>query len=206
MAEGFSTDYQKSSRGGGDRRQQRGKSAGRNERRASTADRRHANNRQYATFFLGDHFFGVGALTVQEILIPQQMTAVPLAPSVIAGLINLRGEIVTVMDLRTRLGFPPRPEGLQIMSVVVRTADGLITLLVDQIGDVIEVRPDLFEPPPKTLNDELLSVVEGVYKLQDKILLVLNSESVAQVPGSTVRIMEKVGSSTIKDKNNPDIA
>ncbi|MBI3605292.1 MAG: chemotaxis protein CheW [Nitrospirae bacterium] len=164
------------------RRQESGLPAG-EERRTARADRRHANNRQYVTFYLGDHFFGVEAVKVQEILIPGPMTAVPLAPSMIAGLINLRGEIVTVMDLRRRLEFPPRPEGLERMSVVVQTTDGLITLMVDRIGEVIEVGPDLFEPPPKNLDAGFLSVVEGVYKLKDEILLVLNSEAVAEVTG-----------------------
>lgn len=153
------------------------------ERRRATADRRHENNRQYATFFLDDHFLGVEVEKVQEILNVQDMTRVPLAPPVIAGLINLRGHIVTAIDLRTRLGFPPRPPGLWTKSLVVLTMDGPVDLLVDQIGDVIEVLPDLFESAPETLDEQFGSVIDGVYKLKERLLLVLNIDSIVQVAG-----------------------
>lgn len=156
------------------------------ERRATTADRRHGNNRQYATFFLEDHFLGVEVEKVQEILTVQQMTRVPLSSPMVAGLINLRGQIVTAIDLRIRLGFPACPDGIQAMSLVILTQDGPVNLMVDLIGDVIEVRPDLFEPPPNTLVEELRSVVNGVYKLKDRLLLALDTEAVTQVPESMV--------------------
>ncbi len=150
------------------------------ERRSATADRRHEKNRQYATFFLDDHFLGVEVEKVQEILNVQDMTRVPLAPPVIAGLINLRGHIVTAIDLRTKLGFASRPEGLWTKSLVVLTADGPVDLLVDQIGDVIEVLPDLFESCPETLDEQFGSVIDGVYKLKERLLLVLNIDSIVQ--------------------------
>lgn len=153
------------------------------DRRAATADRRHTENLQYVTFYLSGHYFGVEVLNVQEVLTPQEMTLVPLAPPVVAGLINLRGDIVTAIDLRTRLGFPPRPADRRPMSVVIRTSDGPVNLLVDEIGDVIEVRPDLFEPPPKTLDGPMASVIEGVYKLTDRLLLILDNDAAARVAG-----------------------
>lgn len=151
------------------------------ERRAATADRRHTNNRNYATFFLSDHFFGVEVEKVQEVFTVREMTRVPLAPPVIAGLINLRGQIIMAICLRTRLGFSGRSDGMQVMNVVVRTESGAVDLLVDQIGDVIEVYPDLFEPPPKTLDGRLEGIVEGVYKLEERLLLALDTEAVVKV-------------------------
>lgn len=156
------------------------------ERRMTTSDRRHENNRQYATFLLEDHLLGIEVENVQEILSVQGMTNVPLAPAMIAGLINLRGEIVTALDLRIRLGFPERPVDLQPMNLIVRTPDGLVDLLVDQIGDVIELLPDLFEPPPETLDRRLLEVTDGIYKLKEQLLLALNTERVTHILGSAV--------------------
>jgi purine-binding chemotaxis protein CheW len=153
------------------------------ERRNSTFDRRHENNRQYTTFYLDDHYFGIEVLKVQEVLTTQEMTAVPLAPSDIAGLINLRGQIVMALDLRGRLGFPPRGDRKEGMNVIIQTSEEPVSLLVDRIGDVIEVFRDLFEPPPGSLDQALLSVVEGVYKLKNQLLLVLSVEKLIQQDG-----------------------
>lgn len=157
------------------------------ERRVAKADRRRENNRMYATFFIENHLFGVEVENVQEVFTAQEITPVPLAPPIIAGLINLRGEIVTALDLRNRLGFPPRPAGMEAMSVVVRTAEGLVNLLVDQIGDVIEVLPTLFEPPPETVDPQMASALNGVYKLEDRLFLGLNIEEVVRGVGSAMK-------------------
>lgn len=115
-------------------------------------------------------------LEVQEVIRWQQMTRVPLAPPAVSGLINLRGQIVTAVDLRRRLGFPDRAMSLQPMNVVVRTADGVVSLLVDEIGDVVEVTAEMFEPPPETLDEGTRALVRGVYKLPGRLLLVLDTE------------------------------
>lgn len=165
----------------GERRQPHQGLPGEIERRLSRVDRRRENNRQYATFYVAGHFLGVEVEKVQEVFSTQEITSVPLSSPVVAGLINLRGEIVTAMDLRARLGFPTFPEGAQAMSVVVRTPDGPINLLVDQIGDVIEAASNLFEPPPETLNSRLGSVVEGVYKLEGGLFLALDINEVVKI-------------------------
>jgi purine-binding chemotaxis protein CheW len=103
------------------------------------------------------------------------MTAVPLAPKMVHGLINLRGQIVTAIDLRSRLEMPPLAEGQLPMNVVVRTEDGAVSLLVDEIGDVIEIDGDNFEPPPETLHGVARDLVDGVYKLKERLLLLLNT-------------------------------
>ncbi len=107
---------------------------------------------QLSTFFVADLFFGVDVLRVQEVLRFQQMTHVPQAPDVIEGLINLRGQIVTAIDLRRRLGLPPRTGGQVPTNMVIRTDDGAVSLLVDEIGDVLDVDAATYERPPENLD------------------------------------------------------
>jgi purine-binding chemotaxis protein CheW len=108
-----------------------------------------AAEQQFCTFFLDSLFLGVEVQRVQEVLRQQEMTQVPLAPAVVRGLINLRGQIVTAIDLRRRLELPSAPARTPAMNVVVRTDDGAVSLLVDEIGDVIKFRMTTFEPPPR---------------------------------------------------------
>jgi len=131
---------------------------------------------RFATFFVADLFFGVDVLRVQEVLHFQQMTRVPQAPEVIEGLINLRGQIVTAIDMRRRLALQPRNSGQVPMNVVVRNWDGAVSLLVDEIGDVLDVDPATYEPPPENLDPVASEFVRGVYKLRDRLLLVLDVE------------------------------
>jgi purine-binding chemotaxis protein CheW len=134
------------------------------------------NSKQYCTFFLNGLYFGVEVLNVQEVLRYQQMTRVPLAPVTVQGLINLRGQIVTAIDLRHRLELPARATGVLPMNVVVRSEDGAVSLLVDEIGDVVEIEEDIFEAPPETLKGVARDLIQGVYKLKERLLLVLNTE------------------------------
>ena len=140
-----------------------------------------AETNQFCTFFLDDLFFGVDVLSVQEVLRYQEMTQVPLAPSVICGLINLRGQIVTALDLRHRLHLPERPAGQLPMNVIVRTDDGAVSLLVDEIGDVLEVTDDAFESPPETIHGVARELIRGVYKLEGNLLLILDTEKAVAV-------------------------
>lgn len=140
-----------------------------------------AEVRQYSTFFIEDLFFGVDVLRVQEVIKYQQMTKVPLASKVVEGLINLRGQIVTAIDLRRRLEMPERPDGQQPMNVVIRTNDGAVSLLVDSIGDVLELTEGTLEPPPPTVNGVTRELVTEVHKLDDQLLLVLDTDRVIAV-------------------------
>ncbi len=133
-----------------------------------------SDTRQFSTFHLADLFLGVEVTRVQEVIRYQPMTRVPLAPPVVHGLINLRGQIVTAIDLRRRLGLEARAEDRRPMNVVVRTPDGPVSLLVDEIGDVLELRSDLMERPPATLKNEAAQLTSAVYKLDDRLLLVLD--------------------------------
>jgi purine-binding chemotaxis protein CheW len=140
------------------------------------------DSKQYATFFLNNLFLGVEVLRVQEVIRYQEMTRVPLAPSMIQGLINLRGQIVTAIDLRRRFEFPALAEGQLPMNVVVRTDDGAVSLLVDEIGDVVEIEDDSYERPPETLKGVARELVTGVYKLKERLLLVLDTERTVSLP------------------------
>ena len=139
------------------------------------------NNQQFCTFFLDRLFFGVPVEKVQEIIRYQYMTRVPLAPTEVGGLINLRGQIVTAIELRQRLELPPRPREQDPLNVVVCTRDETVSLLVDEIGDVLEVTEDLFERPPDTLTGKVRELIRGAYKLQDSLLLILDVEKVVNV-------------------------
>jgi purine-binding chemotaxis protein CheW len=137
--------------------------------------------RLYATMRLGDMTCGVDALVVQEVLRHQHMTRVPLAPSDVSGLINLRGQVVTAIDLRQRLGLPPRDADQESMNLVVWTDDGAVSLLVDSIGDVVSVDEDLLEPPPGTLEPQAAALVTGVFKMDGDLLLTLDIELACRV-------------------------
>lgn len=141
------------------------------------------DSKQFATFFLNGLFFGVEVLRVQEVIRYQTMTRVPIAPAMIEGLINLRGQIVTAIDLRRRLDLPARPAGQLPMNVVVRSEDGAVSLLVDEIGDVLEVQDDAYERPPETLTGVARELVRGVFKLPERLLLVLDTEKAVRLPG-----------------------
>ena len=138
--------------------------------------------KQLCTFMLGDQFFAVDALTVQELIRQQPMTRVPMAPASVRGLINLRGQIVTAIDLRSRLGLPPADCQNKPMNVVIRGDDGAVSLLVDQIGDVIEADDSNFEEPPDTLSSSQRELILGAYKLADRLLMLLDWQEAVQLP------------------------
>jgi purine-binding chemotaxis protein CheW len=137
--------------------------------------------KQFCTFYLQGLFFGIEVEKVQEVIRYQGMTEVPLAANVIAGLINLRGQIVTAIDLRKRLGLPSREAGEVPVNVVVRADGGAVSLLVDEIGDVVEVDEKMFEAAPSTLKGQSRELLTGVFKLKDKLLLALDTEKALDV-------------------------
>ena len=140
-----------------------------------------AQTSQFCTFYLNKLLFGVELKGVQEVIHSLDMTKVPLAPAMVSGLINLRGQIVTAVDLRCRLELEPAPPGMLAMNVVVRSEDGSVSLLVDEIGDVVEVEETTFEPPPETLHGSVRTVILGVHKLKDRLMLMLDIEKACQM-------------------------
>jgi purine-binding chemotaxis protein CheW len=142
-----------------------------------------ADEHQYCTFYVAGLYCGLDVLQVQEIIRYQEMTRVPLASAVVKGLINLRGQIVTAIDLRRRLELKDRPAGEQPLNVVVHTDDGAVSLLVDEIGDVLTVPEKAFERPPETLKGTARELIRGAYKLDGQLLLILDTERTVNLTG-----------------------
>lgn len=132
-----------------------------------------AKKSQLCTFRLGELLFGVDVRYVQEVIRYQEMTAVPLAPRCIRGLINLRGQIVTAVDMRLRLGLADSNDSLP-MNVVVRSGDGVVSLLVDEIGDVLQPESSTLERVPDTVTPSLREILDGIHKLESELLLLVD--------------------------------
>lgn len=135
---------------------------------------------QFCTFVVDGYHFGIEVELVQEVLRYQELTRVPLAQSVVSGLINLRGQIVTAVNLRRRLALSERTDGRLPMNVILRSDDGPVSLLVDEIGEVLSVDAELAEPPPETLRGAERELVKQVYKLNGRLLLILDAEKAVQ--------------------------
>src|SRR5256885_15263918 len=140
-----------------------------------------AHTSQFCTFYLDNLLFGVDLQGVQEVIRNLEMPQVPLAPAVVRGLINLREQIVTAIDLRQRLALKPLAASALPMNVVVRSEDGAVSLLVDEIGDVAEVEESAFERPPETLTGPVRAMILGIYKLDGRLLHVLDKEKACEV-------------------------
>lgn len=136
---------------------------------------------QLVTFTLGDHLFGLDVSQVQEVMRGQARTRVPLAPDTMAGLINLRGQVLTAVELRAVLGLPTREEGDKEMMVLVRHNDELVALMVDSIGAVVDVSMDQFEAPPETLGGPHRELIRGAFKLDRRLLLSLDIDRALSV-------------------------
>ncbi len=142
--------------------------------------------RQFCTFRLDSHLFGLDVQDVQEIIRQQSATRVPLAPPVVRGLINLRGQIVTVIDLRMRLGLEARVLERPAVNVVVRCAGSATSLMVDEIGDMVECEAASRENPPETLRGAIRELITAVYKLDGQLLLVLDTARTIDIAASMV--------------------
>ena len=135
--------------------------------------------RDYVTMLIGGQLFGIPVLQVQDVLNPMAVTRVPLAPPEVFGVLNLRGRIVTAVDVRTRLGLGPREakennKKADSMNVVVDHNGELYSLQVDQVGEVMSCPAGDFEPPPATLDPCWRQVSAGVYRLSGRLLIVLD--------------------------------
>ncbi len=129
---------------------------------------------QVCTFLVDGYLIGLSTGHVREVLRSQNITRVPLAPPAVSGLINLRGEIVTAIDLRLRLDLEPPAEDRPPMNVVVHKNGAMVSLLVDEIGEVIEVPEEAYEPAPEHLGGVWRDLIRGAFKLPDRLLLMLD--------------------------------
>jgi purine-binding chemotaxis protein CheW len=139
------------------------------------------NARQFCTFYLNHLLFGVESQKIQEVVTYRELRPVPLAPPVVAGLMNLRGQVVLVLELRRQLELPERPPDMTPICLVVRAAGGTVCLLADEVGNVVEVEEATFEPSPETLSPRLRSVILGVHKLEHQLMHVLDTDQACEV-------------------------
>lgn len=145
-----------------------------------------STTRQFCTFHVANQYFGIEVLKVQEVIRYQDVTPVPLASDVVEGLINLRGQIVVALDMRRRLLVPIRDDERQPMNIIIRCEqdNNIVSLLVDEIGDVIEVDEEAFESPPDTLRGPARKLIRGAYKLPERLMLVLDTEEAVSLTNS----------------------
>ena len=131
-------------------------------------------NHEFVSITIAGQLFGIPVLQVQDVLGPQRITPIPLAPAEVAGSLNLRGRIVTAIDLRTRLKLPPLPEGQTGMSVVVDHGGELYSVMVDSVGEVLSLSAHTAERNPATLDPVWRDVSGGIHRLDKTLLIVLD--------------------------------
>jgi purine-binding chemotaxis protein CheW len=142
--------------------------------------------REFVTVTIADQWFGIPVLMVQDVLGPQKLTRIPLAQPEVAGALNLRGRIVTAIDVRRRLNLPPRPADMAGMSVVIEYRGEPYSLLIDTVGEVLSLPDASFERSPATLNPRWREVSSGIYRLEGRLLVVLEVERLLQGEGAVV--------------------
>lgn len=133
---------------------------------------------QYCTFFLDELLFGVDVRHVQEVLPSQSLTPVPLAAHVVRGLINLRGQIVTAIDLRELLRLRSRAATAVPVNLVVRFENEPVSLLIDRLSGVLHLGTSSFEPPPENFDTTVIEFVQGAHKLERRLLILLDVEKI----------------------------
>ncbi|MDD5585935.1 MAG: chemotaxis protein CheW [Alphaproteobacteria bacterium] len=131
--------------------------------------------------YIEGQLFGIPVLQVQDVLGPQKITRVPLAPKEVAGSLNLRGRIVTAIDVRTRLGLAQRDDVTKNMSIVVDYNGEFYSLLVDQVGEVMGLPAGDYEKTPATLDERWREISDGVYRLKEKLLIVLDVKRLLRI-------------------------
>ena len=151
------------------------------------------NARQFCTFYLDRLLFGVESQKIQEVVTYRELRPVPLAPPVVSGLMNLRGQVVVALELRRQLELPERPADMPPVCLVVHAASGTVCLIADEVGNVVDVEDATFEPSPETLSPRLRSVILGVHKLERQLMHVLDTDRACEVqavsPGPTSEVV-----------------
>lgn len=135
----------------------------------------------YVSMVVGGQLFGIPVLEVRDVFVPSKLAHVPMAPPEVAGVLNLRGRIVTAIDLRQRLGFEPRDAGVQVMAVVIEYLGEPYSLLVDAVGEVLSLDASAFERNPSNLDSRLRDVSGGIFRLEGKLMIVIHLDKVIQL-------------------------
>lgn len=142
-------------------------------------------SQDYVTVILDGQLLGIPVLAVHDVLNQQRITKIPLSEEWVAGVLNLRGRIVTAIDLRVRLGLPPRAEGEKSMSVVVEHNEEPYSLQIDRVGEVLSLSDELFEKNPITLDQRWREISKGIYRLDKELMAVLDVEKLLEIETST---------------------
>jgi purine-binding chemotaxis protein CheW len=140
-----------------------------------------SDTRQFCSFYLDHLLFGIESLKIQEVVAYRELRPVPLAPAVVSGLMNLRGQVVVALELRRQLELTERPADMTPVCLMVRADQGTVCLLADEVGNVLEVKEETFESTPETLSPRLRSLILGVHKLEDRLMHVLDTERACEI-------------------------
>jgi purine-binding chemotaxis protein CheW len=129
--------------------------------------------------------FGIESQKIQEVVAYRELRPVPLAPPVVSGLMNLRGRVVVAFELRRQLELAERPAEMAPVCLMVRADQGAVCLLADEVGNVLEVEEESFEPAPETLSPRLRSLILGVHKLEGQLMHVLDTERACEIESAS---------------------
>ena len=144
-------------------------------------DKSDGSVQEYVTATIGSQLFGLPIGRVQDVFMPERVTQVPLAPPEIAGVLNMRGRIVTLIDLRIRLGLPVRKDAVEVMAIGVETRGESYGLLIDAVGEVLKLDDNAREPNPVNLDPELARVSVGIHRLDGQLLMLLDVDRVLEI-------------------------
>ena len=136
------------------------------------------NLKEYVTAMIGGQLFGLSILRVQDVFIPERLTRVPLAPPEVAGVLNLRGRIVTLINMRCLLGLEQRSDTSPQMAIGVEARGESYGLLIDSVGEVLKLDDAAREPNPSNLDPRLARVSAGIHRLEGQLLMVVNVDRV----------------------------
>lgn len=144
------------------------------------------NLTEYVTAMIGGQLFGLPIVRVQDVFIPERLTRVPLAPPEIAGVLNLRGRIVTLIDMRRRFGLGQREDGNSSMAIGVESRGESYGLLIDGVGEVLKLDDAAREPNPINLDQRLARVSAGIYRLDGQLLIVVDVDRVLDIGANAI--------------------
>jgi purine-binding chemotaxis protein CheW len=144
------------------------------------------NLTEYVTAMIGGQLFGLPIVRVQDVFIPERLTRVPLAPPEIAGVLNLRGRIVTLIDMRCRFGLGKREDGDPAMAIGVESRGESYGLLIDSVGEVLKLDAATREPNPINLDSRLASVSAGIHRLDGQLLIVVDIDRVLDIGSKAI--------------------
>ena len=141
---------------------------------------------EYVTVTIGDHMFGLPIFRVQDVFVPDRMTRVPLAPPEVAGILNLRGRVVTAIDMRSRLDFGAHKPGSPVMAIGIEFKGESYGLLVDAVGEVMPLANSACEAKPVNLDPRLSRVAAGIYRLEGQLMVVLDVDRVLDIRNGAI--------------------